>query len=135
LAHSRRRRPGRGAGRSGKSCQPNIHVIFTDQPPALLEAYEKDPYIWAIMPQAQADALAKVTGGPILYAPRPGMCVVRCIDSHNSGSTMVEFPSASFHPVTVSTIKLPNAQVFYHRRRLATARAAPSIMCWWWPIQ
>jgi hypothetical protein len=100
-----------------KSCTANIHVIFTDQPQALLDGLrKKDPaYLGDYASQAQADALAKVTRPVQSWYVTQTQDVrgVPHFDSYNSGGAMVEVPICVFPPCdSFQTIKLPNAQVF-----------------------
>jgi hypothetical protein len=103
---------------AAKDCKPNIHVMFIDQPQALLDGVrQKSPaYLGYYDNEAQADALAKVT------RPVQSWYVTQTrdlrgalhFDSHSiRGGRMVEVPVCVFPPCdSFQTIKLPEAEVY-----------------------
>jgi hypothetical protein len=102
---------------SAQSCKPNIHVIFSDHPQALLEGLRKKSpdYLGYYDSDAQADALAQVAR-PIQswYATQTrDVHGMPHADNRNAGG-MVEIPIfCSIQPnCDGSTIKIPHAQVF-----------------------
>jgi hypothetical protein len=98
------------------ACRPNIHIIFIDQPQALLDGVRKKSpaYLGYYDSEAQADALAKVIR-PIqswYITQTEDVHGALHFDSHASGG-MVEVPIFCITPPCSSnTIKLPNAQVY-----------------------
>jgi len=99
-------------------CKPNIHIIFIDQPQALLDGVRKKSpaYLGYYDNETQADALAKVA------RPIQSWYVTQTedahgalhFDSHVTGGNMVEVVlPCIFPPCTDSdTIKLPSAQAY-----------------------
>ena len=99
-------------------CKPNIHIIFIDQPQALLDGVRKKSpaYLGYYDNESQADALAKVT------RPIQSWYITQTedahgalhFDSHVTGGGMVEVPVFCITPPCSSynTIKLPDAQAY-----------------------
>lgn len=98
------------------ACKPNIHIIFIDQPQALLDGVrQKSPaYLGYYDNESQADALAKVTR-PIqswYMTQTEDVHGALHFDSHTNGG-MVEVPFCITAPCSASdTIKLPSAQAY-----------------------
>jgi hypothetical protein len=98
-------------------CKPNIHIMFMDQPQALLDGVRKKSpaYLGYYDNEAQADTLAKIT------RPIQSWYVTQTEDAHgalhfdshtNTGMVEIVLPCI-FPPCTDSdTIKLPSAQAY-----------------------
>jgi hypothetical protein len=99
-----------------EGCKPNIHIIFIDQPQALLDGVrQKSPaYLGYYDNESQADALAKVTR-PVqswYMTQTEDAHGALHFDSYNSGGT-VEVPIFCIEaPCSNNTIKLPSAQAY-----------------------
>jgi len=100
------------------ACKPNIHIVFIDQPQALLDGVrQKSPaYLGYYDNEAQADALARVTR-PIqswYITQTEDVHGALHFDSHVTGGAMVEVPVFCTAPPCSGSdkIMLPSAQAY-----------------------